>query len=208
MFSDDTYADFVECTVQKAPQCGNCDRSNPGLIPAGNCDALSTFVTANTGCCSGDECGTQLTAFQSCKACAAGDTVPSTPAPGPSGNEDGADGVCDDTFADFVECTVQNIVECGNCDRTSPGLLPSDSCDALGTWVTANTNCCTGNECGTQLTEFETCKACSGSAGDNTPTTAPPPTEAPPTTSGADLHRNIIPIMCSFVGVVVVIFIA
>jgi len=75
--------------------------------------------------------------------------------------QDGDDGACDDTFADFSECTVQSITNCRNCDATpGPGLTPGD-CSGFAEWSGTNKNCCDNNECSAQFNAFASCKGCS-----------------------------------------------
>lgn len=101
-----------------------------------------------------------------------GVTTPSPATSEPTVNVDGAS-ICGGQFVGFASCVARNSDACGACDSASPGDLQAGvDCENFDAWLLRNIECCSGNECGSELNQLEICKSCS-SAPASSPAAAP-----------------------------------
>jgi hypothetical protein len=68
---------------------------------------------------------------------------------------------CIEDYALFVQCVSDNSDLCVDCDTTLPGdLKAEEDCDNFNTWFENNVQCCSGDECASQLDALAICKDC------------------------------------------------
>jgi len=67
---------------------------------------------------------------------------------------------CNESYSDYLLCTVIHIGNCIPCDRACPGLIPQENCESFADWYDRNDKCCKNDECGQQLENFKKCHDC------------------------------------------------
>ncbi len=118
----DQYTAFLMCIGENEEACISCDVSLPGeLVPEGNCEVFSLWLEGNVECCTGDECGDDLFALETCKNCpgfvpsapfapAAAPFVPSTQATPAPVIQETLVPVIDETLAPAIDETAAPVV--------------------------------------------------------------------------------------------------
>lgn len=100
------------------------------------------------------------------------------------GTEDAANGQCETTYSNYVECLVMNMATCTGCNLGNPGLGRKEGCEEFREFYDENNDCCVA--CKPALNSFKECKSCdvinvpaeTTGAPEGTPTQSPR-TEAP-----------------------------
>jgi hypothetical protein len=101
--------------------------------------------------------------------------------------DDADDGMCDNTYGEFIACTVMNIIACaGICNLGNPGVSPGQKCEAFNAFYVENKGCCVDDVCSTALEAFNECMSCSAIPAltqelTMSPTISPDPPTAIPT---------------------------
>lgn len=68
----DQYTAFLVCQGENGEACSACDISLPGdLGTEADCENFNLWLDGNVECCTGDECGADLDALETCKNCLA-----------------------------------------------------------------------------------------------------------------------------------------